>query len=821
MWVTNKYERFKEHKGPVVFLAPKNYGVYHLIAEFENTQTQLIWFKLTEADKNDPIAQGNKLVAALKHYLGNLIVEALPYSYAVSSLRSYSALLGHISVALSGAEHSPEFAKELLNLQSENTQIILHFNKETTFTPSPDSLVITKEDLALNLEEATQFSSSFLSEQETLKLLSKTANARDSFLAELCRHQQAPPRLTPGPNGLEFPDGYGPSVDPEALLSVLVAKEHWADALSLAVAKFPERVPEFINQAGRYLHERGMHTRLDTLLSQLPAEIQLNEKVLFRRLSVAFRFGKAQDLRAEVEAHLGNHDAPELRALYAGVLLQLEDSVVEAKKAYDLKPCNFTAYQYGFRTLDIDKSLDLLEQSVRLAEQERQPYDALRNAAALCARLNYKGNYKEAVSWGNWAYTEFQKRGIADSVLRLKIINAWAHARILSDKLVGLEYLLSNEEKCLDAVYPELANLFRETLGEYYLATDRPALALEQFRRLSDFSLRVRSGQVAYSMTRTLLELGELDNAKTIAFAAFTLTKKDHSFHSALASLAYGMSLVEQDSQTALIHLGNAQKALSETRNAFRLASAILYSALAYMKLNQTSKARTLIQENQELLAQLSATGLKLSSGSEATFRGVWELICEREVPLELRFLGATEVWLNNKLIKCQPRQLEVLALLALKNRPMSLEELLADLFGDGGNKKNLKATLSKCRSQLPISSHPYCFTVNVKADFLDLTQQLERGELEAAMSLYKGSFLPKSDSPIIRDEDFALASLLREKCLASGSIEALMKLSELFPDDLEVFEVLNDTLTESDPRKAGVRYRSEIIRQKWFSSKN
>jgi hypothetical protein len=118
----------------------------------------------------------------------------------------------------------------------------------------------------------------------------------------------------------------------------------WAEALELAAQHSPSDVPEILKHAGHVYHERGQHRRLWRVLSRLPEALRQDETVLFWRLACAVRLGRESEIRAEVESHLAAHEAPELRALYAGTLASMERLLEEAERAYRAARTPHTAY---------------------------------------------------------------------------------------------------------------------------------------------------------------------------------------------------------------------------------------------------------------------------------------------------------------------------------------------------------------------------------------------------------------------------------------------------------------------------------------------
>ncbi|HEX6621179.1 MAG TPA: GAF domain-containing protein [Solirubrobacteraceae bacterium] len=103
-------------------------------------------------------------------------------------------------------------------------------------------------------------------------------------------------------------------------------------------------------------------------------------------------------------------------------------------------------------------------------------------------------------------------------------------------------------------------------------------------------------------------------------------------------------------------------------------------------------------------------------------------------------------------------RHAEILALLALYPDGLTGEELTLHLYGDHGNRVSTRAEMSRLRKLLGpcVAAKPYRLLADVTADFLAVEERLARGDLEGALSAYRGPLLPASGAPRIeqaRDE--------------------------------------------------------------------
>jgi hypothetical protein len=463
MWLTSRGDNLT-YQGRLIFSCDLELGIYSLISKLTE-DTPRIWLEFT--------VLGSRL-------------HALPYQYGMSILKSQlPALAPHIFV-LTNAHFAPDFAKEFLSLHRAGHRVIMHFGKpiNSIFNTLPeDARIVSSAELQLSSEEAYELVAKRLLPHEVEELLDESKGAHDLFVAALCKHLNIPPPLVSGPNGPKFLGEALSALNAAEQLELLTTQKRWLEALELTVAYLPERTSEVLAEAGHVFHERGLHKRLWGLLSTLPANLQEDEGVLYWLLLAAFRLGNEQELSTRVKEFLPQHEAPELRALYAGVLAPYDEALTQARRAYDAKPNAFTLYQLAAKTPDTEQSVKLLEASVKLATDEGRGYEVVRNACVLTEKLILQGSYQSAASWGEWALAEFDKRELKDNLCRLDILNAWAYARILCGELAGLEPLLAENVIHLEGAYPSLARLFRSTLGDYLIASGRPHEALKYYEK--------------------------------------------------------------------------------------------------------------------------------------------------------------------------------------------------------------------------------------------------------------------------------------------------------------------------------------------------
>ena len=536
--------------------------------------------------------------------------------------------------------------------------------------------------------------------------------------------------------------------------------------------------------------------------------------ILFWLLLSAFHEGKHEALRGAIEAHLAVHDAPDLRAAYAALLADPERRLEEVRRAYKAKQTAYTAFQLAHISTDLDEALEVLEVGLRLAERGR-PYEAARAAGVYSWRLREAGDYSGAVHWGRYALDQFDERGFGDYKRRLRIVNDWAYARLLTGQAAGLEPLLSDGLASLEGVHDALARRFRSTFADLCLALGFPRRALELYERNLKAAPRQVVGEYSFYVVRALVEVGMNERAVEQAAYAKTLTYNLNStLQGAYADLAVGLSYLQSEPTLAKESLIKALRFFEVRRIADYEARARLYLAHAHLSLGEEGEVRKLL--GAPCFRGLAPAGLALLAGPEETFKGVFSFMSEKKVPLEFRLLGRREIWFEGKRVVLNALHTEIAAILAIKGRPLSLEELAEEFTTPSYTKSSLKSELSRLRKLLPVSTHPYHLEVPYTADFEEVITQLNRGDIKRALSLYRGELLPGSEVSLIRNLSTYLLDVLRQAVINANDLEGSLQLLDYTPLDLELLELAERLVGTGDPRSTLIKTRATKLRQEW-----
>jgi hypothetical protein len=816
MWLERRLDRIWRHDAVAICAQPE-LGVNRLISAAARDRP-LAWVVLEPNDRDDPIAQGNKLSDALAVAVGSrLFPRATPFQAGVGLLERYLAALSPITFAVSGICDGVELAAGLMALHGRGCRVVV----SDSHVPEPiltslaracgqEMLVLDDAALRLTLSEAKDLAAGRISDAEVRRHLEHAENAYENFLVRICKALGNESRLE------ECPGTAGVLPDPD--VDELLEAGEWRKAAESAVQEAHPRVVEVLRKVAPLFHERGLHRALWRLLSNLPNTSTDDEAILYWKLTAAVRVGRAHEVRNDVELHLEGKEAPDLRALHAGVFLGTDDARPEVMRAYRARQTPFTSYQQGRFLLRASDGARVLKRAVRLAEREGREYEVARNASALTARLIDSGKYSEAASWGEWALDHFDRQELSDCQQRLYILNNWAYARLLTGESVGLEDLLREAERGLAGAFPGLRALFRSTLGDFLLSMGRPEEALEYYLFNYDEAARNMKGIRGLNVVRALLESehGEGDSALAKAREAYALSGIDPWEYHRPAVLALGMALAIRDPEAADGYLTRFLRSQPASLPEPQRAQASLYLAYSKLARGDEAQARSIVEACAGDLSALSRTGIALLTGPAELFRKLWHA-CQGEPPaLELRLLGRREVLVRGEPTELGLQSCAILALLAHHPNGLSPARLQSDLKPEAGNTASLYAALSKLRRLVPISPPPYRLEVEFAADFLEAERLLCDNELRRALELYRGPLLEDSDAPGIVERRLHIEETFRQATLRSHDPEAGLALAERSVDDLELWEHALASLNPNDPRALLARARVTQLRREY-----
>lgn len=813
MWTERVVERIVASSTPILLEGDDAWGVSFAL-EALGSRTRLAWVALDASAENDYVAQGNALAGAINKAVGaRLLPMALPYAANLQLFMQQRDIVEPLTIALQDARWAPDLAVSLAALHDDRIKVVLATALPNGIPGLNDMARIAKGELALTPAEAVELLAPEVEGAAAARLWRRSKGRYPELLRLRALHGGVPIPTLPAADGARVDRRDALLAEPDEVIDALVRARDWLRAVELAALSRPTRLPQLLPRGGPAYQRLGLLKRLHLLLETAAGDRARSpermsdedvEVVLAWRFLAAFSVGRDDELRPVVEAWLEHHEAPELRARYAGTLPDLARAAAEARRAAAARPTPLTLFQHGRLHADAEEGAALLLRAVDMAEREDADYAVVRNAGALAERLAHAGRFREAVTWGAWALAEYDKRDIQDGKRRLRLFNNWAYASVLTGRSLGLDAPLRELVSALEGTLPSLAASLRATRAAFELSRGGAAGA-EAAVALARSNLptvqRRHHGRFALELVRALLEVGEEAEAQSLGAAAAELGRGDEPYYRGMGVTAHGVALARSDPQRAAPLLAEAM-AITALPAETRCMAALYWLAATG---NAPSELPATVAA---FFEDLDKSGLRALSGPEPAFHDVWGQLLGEGARLELRFFGAPEARLDGVPVNLTPAGAEVVLLLSEHPEGLSEQQLHARLFedGEGARPVTLRVRVARLRERLPVSAAPYRLEVPYDTDLARLRERLRQGDVPGAVELYRGPLLGASDAGGVRSLRHATEELLRQAVLQCGSVDELLKLAGVLVDDLTLWEAAEERLPPDDPRAIFVR---------------
>lgn len=178
---------------------------------------------------------------------------------------------------------------------------------------------------------------------------------------------------------------------------------------------------------------------------------------------------------------------------------------------------------------------------------------------------------------------------------------------------------------------------------------------------------------------------------------------------------------------------------------------------------------------------------------------------------LYIKALGTPQILYKQRPLCLSQRQIEILCILALFPQGIHLDALHAALYGDHPVSSNtLKAELSQLRHLLDnqILSRPYRLNCQLECDFLLAEQALDQHLAHDVFGIYSGSFLAKTESPLLALWRECLDARISRLIYQFNDCDQLLKLLSRVPERIDAIERLLQLL----PAGAAIRPKLEQL---------
>lgn len=190
---------------------------------------------------------------------------------------------------------------------------------------------------------------------------------------------------------------------------------------------------------------------------------------------------------------------------------------------------------------------------------------------------------------------------------------------------------------------------------------------------------------------------------------------------------------------------------------------------------------------------------------------GARETVAAAPRPWQVQLLGTPDLRRGGVVLPVALRQAEVLALLALHPEGLTPEQLHDKLHGeDAVSLVTTKADVSHLRALLDggIARRRYRLEVDASVDVVELLHAVRSGDALRAAGLYRGPLLPASEAPGVREWRDVVDVAVRDSVLRTGDADALLRLADALPYDLEVQQAAAAAVPPGDPRTGWAQAR-------------
>lgn len=777
--------------------------------------TIVLWFN-PEAGAQESLSS---IVQSIAGGLGTgLGRDLVTFDEAIKALREYQAHIGPVGLILGWPEYALEYCHSLaLALDSESRLLVIS-GSEVGKLSEFQLTSVDPDFLRLTAEEAVDEAANRIGIGAALQALEDCGGNYQEFCMRVYatqRHASAEPsqRATAA-----SPPAH--SSAPSLIIDSLLGRGMWVQALEWACMSAPERLLEVVDRAGDALFNLGEHAYFLGRLDALPNDVRNHADILFWRFAAACAIGQHSTLMPEVVRVLEKDAAPRLRAI-AALAVPSKDTLSETSKALSALESPVTlrshGYALGFHG-DRETPLLMFEEAMRLADLAGADHLVVACGIDIAQMELTRGRYFESQGWARWALSEVDRRRVRDLPRRLSAIATLAFASILVGDLgTAQESLAEASVGDIVAGVPGL-ELLTSSKGDLHFLLDEYDAAEKLYRAQFNEAPRGFAAHTAVDLICLALAQGKILEAEKLAGIAYALSRTGSHQEEALGLLTRGIVLSWKASSAAEEVLSEAHRKLAMIGQAFHVARAAIWIAISRLNLRDVAGARSILLQNRQFLHALGHTGWKLLAANHPRLeelRGLYEASTNH---IQLRLLGSRYMQTQDGQFQLSMRNSEILALLAANPSGLTAEKLHALQYGDAGDANRTKVAVSRLRKQLPISASPYRLETLFDADFIQVLSNLESGNVQDALDLYKGPLLADSDAPEVVRLRWHIEESLKQAVLRSGDPDAMIELGTLLEDDIEIWLAVRAILPQADFRQAAVTARIRRIRAEWNS---
>lgn len=793
-------------------------GIKWAIRRLELAKTPLI--RIWIENDSETMSDAEILAKSINRAVGfKLAPPGVAVSNTIEVLQDFARRVGSIQVVVGWLEHCQSLVTELLGSDAIDMRIIVVASSQHYLIGKLGLSEIKPDLLEMRPEEALVAKSSGIEEAFLEEAYQRSNGQFGAFLRgldEMKDFVKSPnSELTPAVSK-SSPDPFAPVT--EALIRALWDKGRLVEAFELACTECTSLVSELVDRAGNYFFDRGAFYFLWDCIRGLPASVLDSPNVAYWLYASAAATNQLAEVQHKALNVLSKGTAPELRA---AVAVMRPDTNVDRETAKAIResesPTTVRARAFAL-ALGGDRHgpILLLRRAMALAEGANANHSVIACALDISNQEITLGRLRSGRDWARWALRQYDARQLSEGYRRQTALAGLAFAGIL----IGEH---EDVKKTIEMMEPNLAHLgvptyesVISTIGDWYLHIGDSAQAEYYYGHVLANAPMTQYASASLDVVKSRIAQGDNLGALDQAGSAYSLSRSSSMAERAFGSLALGMAIFNKNPISAVPHLQEAARGFAETNYAIFEAQALVWLALGKIVNNELSVAKRILESVSPITADFGLSGWQFLIANSAYGTELQSVLSSSKSGVHLKFLGDSTVLIGSEQIRPSRRHCEILALLIDRPKGVSSEQLQLLLYGDLGKPATAKATVSRLRKIIPISTAPYKLLANVEADFSQVLRNIEEGQLQKALLSYRGPLLPESDAPGIVELRDHISEIVRSAVIASADPDLLIDLGHILEDDLEVWEFARANLSHDDRRRPLVAARIRRVKSTW-----
>ena len=776
-----------------------------------------VWFENGVTNNSDAAI----LAMSINRAVGfKLIASDVDVSQCLETLQEFARRIGSIQIVIGWLEHCRDLVVDLLGSDQPDIRILVVASTTDSLIGLQDLSVIEPDLLIMKPEEALVAKSSGLDDA----ILEEAYLRSDGQFGAFLRGLNQPFALTESPKTNHISGASVGTLDPfapvtDTLIRALWDKGRIVEAFELACTERPTLVPELVDGAGNYFFDRGGFYFFWDCIRRLPEAILNAPNVAYWLYASAAATNQLAEVQNQALGVLNKWAAPELRAAVAVMRPDVNVDQETAKAIQESEsPTTVRARAFAL-ALGGDRHgpILLLRRAMALAEGENANHLVIACALDISNQEITLGRLRSGREWARWALRQYDARQLSEDYRRQTALAGLAFAGIL----IGEE---EDVKRAIEMMKPNLAHLgvptyesVISTVGDWYLHIGDSAQAEYYYGQVLANAPLGQYASASLDVVKARIAQGDIVGALEQGNSAYSLSRSSSTAEKAFGSLALGIAGFSANSNDAVRHLQEAAGSFAETNYAIFEAQALIWLALNKMLKKEVVVAEKILEIVTPITADFGLSGWQFLLANSEHAAELQSVLNNTKNTMQLKFLGDSTVSIGAEKIRLSRRHCEILALLVDRPRGLSSEQLQLLLYGDLGKPATAKATVSRLRKSIPISTAPYKLHVNVEADFCQVVRSIEEGQLQKALLSYRGPLLAESDAPGIIELRDHISEIVRSAVIESEDPDLLIDLGNTLEDDLEVWELARANLSRDDKRRPLVAARIRRVKSNWI----